>query len=348
VTTQKGRGYVPAERRPEKWHGTVAFDVETGEPLSAGQSPSYSDVFGAALERLAEQDPKIVAVTAAMRSGTGLTGFAKRFPDRFFDVGISEEHAVVFAAGLAAAGWRPVFAVYSTFAQRAVDCVIHDVCLQGLPVVLCLDRAGVVGDDGPTHHGVFDLALFRAIPGLTVMQPKDEPELAAMLRAALRLGSPAIIRYPRGPGTGAPVSEPYPEVQIGKAEVLRQGGDAWIWALGDMIGPAAEAAGLLAAKGLRAGVVNARFVKPLDEAMLAAQAAGARVFATVENGAATGGFGSAVEEGLVRAGYGGRVLRFGWPDRFVPHGSVEYLRESCGLTPAAMAAAIAEACRGSP
>jgi len=364
VTTRKGRGYLPAEEHPEKWHGTSAFDVATGEAAGKAARPSYSEVFGAVMQRLAAADRRVVLLTAAMRAGTGLAGYAKAFPDRFFDVGISEEHAVVFAAGLAAGGYRPVFAVYSTFAQRAVDCVIHDVCLQNLPVVFCLDRAGVVGDDGPTHHGVFDIALFRAVPNLTIMQPADEVELARMLRTALRMQTPAVIRYPRGAGPGLSVPETPEEIEIGKAEVRlaprTDGGaaDVWIWALGGMLPVAEDAAARLAGQGpdsddarerpragrLKAGVVNARFVKPLDEELLARQCRGARVIATIEDGVADGGFGSAVAEALTRLGYAGRMLRFGWPDRFVPHGPAEVLREEAGLTGAAVARAIAGVC----
>ncbi|MBN1557162.1 MAG: 1-deoxy-D-xylulose-5-phosphate synthase [Lentisphaerae bacterium] len=347
VSTRKGKGYPPAEAHPEAWHGTSGFDVATGVSTAPARGPSYADVFGRVLERLAEQDPRLVAITAAMTAGTGLEGFKRRFPDRFFDVGICEEHAVVFAAGLAAAGRVPVFAVYSTFAQRAVDCVIHDVCLQGLPVVFCLDRAGVVGADGPTHHGVFDMALFRVVPGLTLMQPKDEAELAAMLVTAVRLGKPAMIRYPRGGGPGAAVPDAPEPLAVGRAEVLREpagsgGAPVWFWALGNMLEPARGAAALLEARGVPAGVVNARFIKPLDEALLAQHGAAAQAVVTVEDGVAAGGFGSAVQETIRARGLPARVWRFGWPDRFVPHGSAAALRDAHGLTAEAIAARVAD------
>ncbi|NQT93929.1 MAG: 1-deoxy-D-xylulose-5-phosphate synthase [Lentisphaerae bacterium] len=343
VATQKGRGYTFAEQQPEKWHGTSPFDVETGETGPVSGSPGYSQVFGRVLETLGERDKRIVAITAAMRSGTGLARFAERFPERFFDVGISEEHATVFAAGLATSGLLPVFAVYSTFSQRAVDCVIHDVCLQGLPVVLCLDRAGVVGDDGPTHHGVFDLALFRTIPGVTIMQPKDEAELAHMLYTATRLGAPAILRYPRGAGPGVAVPNEFVELTPGKAEVLRKGEEVQLWALGDMIPVAIDIAGLLEEDGVSAGVVNPRFVKPLDIGLLEEQRRACRVFVTLENGVACGGFGSAVEETLNELGFRGSVVRIGWPDEFVSHGTPQLLRVKHGMDAGSVRARITDA-----
>ena len=346
VSTQKGRGYSFAEALPEKWHGTAGFDVKSGEPLATSASRSYSTVFGSVMLKLAAADERIMAITAAMPSGTGLAAFAKRFPDRFFDVGISEEHALVFAAGLAASGLRPVFAVYSTFAQRAVDMLIHDVCLQGLPVTLCLDRAGVVGDDGPTHHGVFDIALMRSIPGLTIMQPGNEAELANMLFTASRLDAPVVIRYPRGAGPGVVLPDAFADVAIGRAEVLREGCEIQIWALGDMIPLARSVADELATEGLRVGVVNARFVRPLDTDLLAEHARGARVIATAENGVVTGGFGAAVAEALAQLGFGGRIVRVGWPDEFVEHGPVEILMERCGLTAEALAGELRRHAKG--
>jgi 1-deoxy-D-xylulose-5-phosphate synthase len=335
VSTQKGKGYEFAEKHPERWHGTSPFDITTGEPLGQSGKPSYSDVFGITLERIASRNEKIVAITAAMAAGTGLSRFAAAFPERFFDVGMSEEHAVVFAAGLAAEGLVPVFAVYSTFAQRAVDYIIHDVCLQNLPVIFCLDRAGIVGDDGPTHHGIFDIALLRPVPGLIIMQPKDEAELAHMLFTATRLGKPVVIRYPRGAGPGVAVPEEYRELEIGRAEVLREGRDVQLWALGDMIPIALEAADSLGASGHAAGVVNTRFARPLDLDLLKKQSA-ARVVATLENGMVTGGFGQGVEDSLRQAGFTGHVLKFGWPDAFIPHGAKQSLMARFGLTPDAV------------
>jgi len=346
VSTLKGRGYEFAERQPEKWHGTPGFSVATGETCSTPGPPGYSNVFGQALERLAERDERIVAITAAMAAGTGLAGFAARFPDRFFDVGISEEHAAVFAAGLAADGLRPVFAVYSTFAQRLVDYVIHDVCLQNLPVVFCLDRAGVVGDDGPTHHGIFDLALFRTIPGLIMMQPKDEAELADMLYTALQAGHPAMIRYPRGAGRGVAVADEPSLLPVGRAEVLKQGVDVQLWVLGDMLALAEDVSERLAAAGVQAGVVNARFAKPLDEQLLLQQAAEASWVVTFENGVVNGGFGSAVEEVLSAGRCECNVLKVGWPNEFVPHGDLASLRERYGLTASAVTERILSAVNG--
>jgi 1-deoxy-D-xylulose-5-phosphate synthase len=332
VATQKGRGYSFAEELPEKWHGTPSFDIASGQTASGGK-PGYSAVFGKTLETLAAEDDRIVAITAAMSSGTGLSGFSERFPERFFDVGISEEHGAVFAAGLAAEGFRPVFAVYSTFAQRIVDCVIHDICLQNLPVVLCLDRAGIVGDDGPTHHGVFDLALLAPIPGLMIMQPRHEAELADMLYTALHgTNAPVVIRYPRGAGPGILPTENRTLLETGRAEVVREGHDVQIWALGDMVPVAEGVADLLASDGLNIGVVNARFVRPLDEDLLLKQAQDARLIATLENGVITGGFGSLVEACLMGKGWCGNVRRFGWPDAFVPQGKAGILFEQYGLT----------------
>ena len=340
VSTQKGKGYPYAEEKPDVWHGTRAFDVQTGTCTAPASGPTYSDVFGQTLVRLAERDERIIAITAAMPDGTGLSEFAKRFPARFFDVGISEEHSLVFAAGLAARGLRPVLALYSTFSQRVVDGLIHDVCLQNLPVVMCLDRAGIVGDDGPTHHGVFDIALFRNVPGLVFMQPKDEAELANMLYTALRLPGPVVIRYPRGAGPGTEIPAEFSEIELGRAQVLREGREVQIWALGDTMSLAREASELLASRGLAAGVVNPRFVRPLDEGLLREQNGSAVVVATLENAIAQGGFGSAVEERLMELGFRGRVLRFGWPDRFVPHGAKDILMQQSGLTPEAVASQI--------
>lgn len=337
VITMKGKGYGFAEDQPEKWHGTPNFDVVSGERVSGGGAPTYSQVFGSVLERLAGTDERIVAITAAMPSGTGLSQFAGRFPRRFFDVGIAEEHAVVFAAGLAAEGFVPVFAVYSTFMQRAVDCIIHDVCLQKLHVVICLDRAGIVGDDGPTHHGVFDIPLLRPIPGLVIMQPRDERELANMLYTATREKRPFVIRYPRGSGAGAAVPDAFEAMEIGKAVELRPPREVVLWALGDMVPVAEQAADLLAGRNVAAGVVDARFVRPLDREMLARHAAGVTLVATIENGVLTGGFGTGVEECMRDAGFTGHILKFGWPDRFIPHGSSAELMQQFGLTAQAIA-----------
>ena len=349
VATQKGRGYGPAEREPSRWHGVGAFEAEGGIP-AAGVT-GYAQVCGETLAALAEENPAVMAITAAMCCGTGLEPFAARHPARFFDVGICEAHAVVFAAGLAAAGYRPVFAVYATFLQRAIDCVMHDICLQNLPVVLCVDRAGVVGSDGPTHHGIYDLPMLRCLPNLTIAQPRDTAELVGLLRTALTLAGPLAIRYPRDApaACGLPpgCAEPLP---VGRAEVVREacGAEAgplvWLWAIGDMVALANDSARRLADAGVRAGVVNARFVKPLDAALLAEQAAaGTRLFVTLENGVLAGGFGSAEREALAEQGSNVPVRAFGWPDRFVGQGTTRELLEDGGLTPDAVAEAVAGA-----
>ncbi len=337
VSTQKGRGYSYAEECPETWHGIGSFDVETGVPMGSSGAPSYSHIFGSALEILAVQNSDVVGITAAMKTGTGMSAFAKRFPDRFFDVGICEEHAVVFAAGLATQGYVPVFAVYSTFAQRSIDCIIHDVCLQQLPMVFCLDRAGIVGDDGPTHHGLFDLALLRPVPNLVVMQPADGVELVNMLSSAIAWKRPVVMRYPRGVCPGFAMPDRFETVELGKARVVHEGWEIQIWALGDALTLASGVADLLAARGYSVGIVDARFVVPLDEALLDRQMALSRCFLTIENGVASGGFGSAVEEFLIERGYKGNVVRAGWPREFIPHGAPALLAKKYGMTPEALA-----------
>jgi len=337
VVTQKGRGYSFAEKCPENWHGIGKFDVESGIPISSSSSPSYSQVFGNTLERLAAHDDSIVAITAAMRAGTGLTSFSTRYPGRFFDVGICEEHAVVFAAGLASQGMTPVLPLYSTFSQRVVDYILHDICLQNLPVVICLDRAGIVGDDGPTHHGVFDIALLRTFPELIIMQPADGAELAHMLNSAIKWKCPVVIRYPRGICAGFVPPDQFEEVAVGKARILREGWEIQIWALGDMIPMAIAAADHLVTKGFSVGVVNARFVAPLDQDLIVAQSKLARAFVTIENGVVSGGFGTAVTEILGDIGYQGRIIRNGWPREFIPHGAPVILLEKYGLTAEAIA-----------
>ncbi|MDO9543085.1 MAG: 1-deoxy-D-xylulose-5-phosphate synthase [Kiritimatiellia bacterium] len=345
VTTQKGKGYTFAEAEPEIWHGTGAFEYKTGLPLKAGPSLKYSDVFGQTVERLAAQNNKIVAITAAMTVGTGLVNFARRFPKQFFDVGIAEEHAVIFAAGLATQGFIPVVAIYSTFAQRIVDFVIHDVCLQQLPVIFCLDRAGIVGDDGPTHHGVFDLAIFRSVPNLVIMQPKDEAELANMIYSASIWKKPVIIRYPRGGGPGTAIPSAFSEIPFGKAEIIKKDDPVQIWALGDMLPLAQRAARKLKQAGLNAGIINPRFIVPLDGDLLRRQAEKARCIVSIENGLANGGFGSAVGETLADARFAGINIRFGWPDHFIPHGSFEKLCERFGLTDEVVASTVLKALR---
>ena len=333
VATQKGRGYGPAERRPSLYHGVGPFDPRTGR-IRKGPAgpPTYTEVFGRTLTRLAFEDERIVAISAAMPGGTGLSEFAEKFPERFYDVGIAEQHGVTFAAGLAAEGFRPVAAIYSTFLQRAYDQIVHDVCLPGLPVVLAVDRAGLVGEDGPTHHGLFDLSYLRHVPNLAVMAPKDEDELQHMVRTALECGGPAAVRYPRGRAEGAEM-EAYPRVlELGRGERLRLGEDVTLVGIGNTVTRCLRAAALLRRRGIRAGVVNARFVKPLDRSLLREVAAETGVLVTVEENVLMGGFGSAVLEALGEEMLQAvRVLRIGLPDRFVEHGPQEMLRRKYGL-----------------
>ena len=337
VITMKGKGLDAALNSPEKFHGVGGFDPVTGDPVAPkpGTPPAYQDVLGHALARLAKEDPRVVGVTAAMPSGTGLSTLAAEVPRQFFDVGIAEEHAVLFAAGMAAKGMRPVCAIYSTFLQRAYDQIIHDVALQNLPVTFCMDRAGLSPNDGPTHHGLFDIAYLRCVPNVTLMQPKDEDELADMLQTAVELGSPAFIRYPRGPGVGVRVKDRPERLEVGHAEVLREGSNIVLWAIGPMVRDALQIAERLRSEeNLSVGVVNARFIRPLDRTLLLSQAAVVPLIVTFEDHVLTGGFGSAVLEALQEADCPASVERIGWPDKFVEHGSgVETLRAAYGLSP---------------
>ena len=316
VITKKGKGYVHSEDDPCNFHGVGPFEVETGN--SKPSSVSYSEYFGQALARLAEKDPRIVAVTAAMKQGTGLAKFEELFPERVYDVGIAEPHAVVFSAAMAKGGLRPVVAIYSTFLQRGYDELIHDVCLQNLPVVFAIDRAGVVGEDGPTHHGLYDISYLRHIPGMTVMAPKDAPELEEMLKLALTLNGPSAIRYPRGKAvkfadTGL--------LELGKAEKLREGEGLAILAVGNMVPEAAAAADELSKEGISASVYNMRFIKPLDMGAVK-EAAGTGRIVTVKDNSVLGGFGGAVCEALFGLGLGGVSLKIiGFPDKFIEHAS---------------------------
>jgi 1-deoxy-D-xylulose-5-phosphate synthase len=337
VLTKKGRGLDAAVKHPEKFHGASPFDPRTGESRksAAGTPPNYQDVFGQALARFAQADSTIVGITGAMPSGTGLSHLANAVPKQFFDVGIAEEHAVLFAAGLATKGIKPVVAIYSTFLQRGYDQIIHDVALQNLPVTFCMDRAGLSPNDGPTHHGLFDLAYLRCVPNVTVMQPKDEDELVDMLHTGLQLGAPAFIRYPRGAGLGVKLKSEPATLPIGQAEVLRQGSNLMIWALGPMVQDALVLAERLErAEGLSVCVVNARFAKPLDRTLLLSHAACIPLLVTMEDHVVTGGFGSAVLEVLQEANCPTAVERIGWPDKFIEHGSsAEVLRAAHGLSP---------------
>ena len=340
IMTTKGKGYKPAEDTPDKYHGVGCFDLTTGKGAPKPSAKSYTDVFGETLVQLAEQDKKIVAITAAMPDGTGLNKFAERFPERFFDVGIAEQHAMTFAAGLAADGFRPVTAIYSTFVQRAYDQVFHDICLQKLPVTIAMDRAGVVGDDGPTHHGVFDISYLRHLPGLTMMAPKDENELRHMIKTAVYHGAPIALRYPRGAGYGVEMDPDIKALEIGKGEVLSEGNDISIIAFGSTVYPALEAAELLLYKGISAGVINARFVKPLDADLILSAAGKTGCIMTVEENALQGGFGSAVLELLYDNGMQNvKVKRLGIPDRYVEQGSQAQLRKDLGIDAEGIAAA---------
>lgn len=330
--TQVGKGYRPAEDQPVEYHGPSPFDPAKGIEQAAGASPTYSEVFGATLLKLAERDPRLVAITASMPEGTGLAPFGERFPKRFFNTGIAEQHSVTLAAGLALGGFRPLVAVYSTFLQRGFDQIFHDVCLMDLPVVFAVGNAGIVGADGASHHGVFDLGYLRMLPNMVVAAPRDEDELRHLLATALTLDHPMAIRYPAGAGTGVEVAgEPRP-VPPGKAELLRRGGDGMVWALGASVAPTLAAAERLARDGVELTVVNARFVKPLDRELLASQLATGGRLACVEEHTVAAGFGSAVLEALADMGLEGvETLTLGVADRFVPHGSQRVLRQALGL-----------------
>ncbi|WP_177566752.1 1-deoxy-D-xylulose-5-phosphate synthase [uncultured Phascolarctobacterium sp.] len=334
VITKKGKGYEPAETSPNKFHGTGPFEIATGKKISDPDAPiAYTEMFGKTLTELAAENEKIVAITAAMPDGTGLNKFAEQYPQRFFDVGIAEQHAVTAAAGMAAEGLKPVVAVYSTFLQRAYDSVLHDICMQNLPVTLCLDRAGIVGDDGYTHHGVFDYAYLRSMPQMTIMAPKDENELRHMLNTALSFDGPITIRYPRGSGVGVDCSEALQQLSIGKGEVLREGEGVCLLAIGSMVAVALQAADVLAEQGIKAGVINLRFAKPLDEELLVQAAKKYSKLVTLEEGVVAGGVGSAVLELLNNKGLlqTTQVLNLGIPDEFVPHGDKKYLFRDIGL-----------------
>lgn len=334
VLTTKGKGYPQAEANATAYHGAAPFCIATGQFVKTPSAvPTYTQVFGDTLVKLAEQNDRIVAITAAMCSGVGLDAFAKRFPSRFYDVGIAEQHAVTFAAGLAAQGFKPVVAVYSSFLQRAYDQVFHDVCLPNLPVVFALDRAGLVGDDGPTHHGVFDFAYLRHLPNLVLMAPKDENELQVMLATALAYPGPVAIRYPKGIGLGVPLNHAASLLNIGKAEVLKTGTDATILAIGAMVAPALEAAKNLEDEHQRSvAVVNARFVKPLDADLILELARQTKHIITVEEHVIQGGFGSAVLELLQAHSVSDVCIRcIGLPDQYIEHGSHNLLRQKYGL-----------------
>lgn len=338
VVTQKGKGYDFAEENPTKFHSASPFDASTGQSLG-NKKVSYTDVFSNALLRLADEDERVVAITAAMPDGTGLIKFMEKYPDRCFDVGIAEQHAVTMAAGLALQGMKPVVAIYSTFMQRAYDQIVHDVCLQNLPVTFVLDRAGLVGADGPTHHGTFSYAYLRHIPNMVVMAPKDEAELQDMLKTAIDYNGPVAFCYPRASGVGVQLPQEFVSLPIGKAELLRDGKDVLILAIGSMVCPAVEAAEILARDGVSAAVVNARFIKPLDGDLIVLLILQIGKVITVEEHTLSCGFGSAVTEMLTQEKRmsGIQIEHIGIPDKFIDHGDREYLLRMNGLTPEGIA-----------
>jgi 1-deoxy-D-xylulose-5-phosphate synthase len=333
VLTKKGKGFEPAMQKQKKFHGLGPYDPETGETKPLGQR-TYSEVFADTMVKLADMNNKVVAITAAMPNGTALDRFQPRHPDRYFDVGIAEEHAVIFAAGLATKGLKPFVAIYSTFLQRSLDPIIHDVCLQNLPVVFCMDRGSLSGDDGPTHHGLFDISYLRGIPNLVHMVPKDEDELADMLFTAMQHNGPIAVRYPRGVGPGTAVKDIPRAIPIGQAELLQHGEHdrVAIFALGGLVPMAQEVAAKLEGEGISAAVINARFAKPVDAAMLEFYARSVDAIVTMEDHVLEGGFGSAVLERLSGLRLPTPVLRIGWPDQFIEHGKPDALRAKYGIS----------------
>jgi 1-deoxy-D-xylulose-5-phosphate synthase len=333
VLTQKGKGFEPAEQKQKKFHGLGPYDPETGETKPVGRR-TYSEVFGDTLVKLAQMNDKVVAITAAMPNGTGLDRFRPHHPDKYYDVGIAEEHAVIFAAGMATKGFKPFCAIYSTFLQRSFDPIVHDVCLQNLPVVFCADRGSLSGDDGPTHHGLFDISYLRGIPNLVHMVPKDEDELADMMYTAMRHQGPVVVRYPRGVGPGTPVKDMPRGIPIGKAELLEHGENdrVAVFALGALVPMGRELASRLETEGISTAVVNARFVKPLDRDLLEFYARSVDAIVTLEDHVLMGGFGSAVLEELNRLRLATPVVRIGWPDQFIEHGKPEALRLKYGIS----------------
>jgi 1-deoxy-D-xylulose-5-phosphate synthase len=332
VVTTKGKGYHLAEKDPAGFHGTGPFEVESGAPLTPKTIPSFTEIFSKTLVKLAREDPRIVAITAGMSNGTGLDKLAKEFPERFYDVGIAEQHAVTFAAGMASEGLKPVTAIYSTFLQRSYDQILHDVCHQSLPVTFVLDRAGIVGEDGSSHNGLFDLSYLRHMPNIIIMAPKDENELQHMLKTAIDASKPAAIRYPRGRGMGVPLDEEVRVLPLGKGEVLKEGENAAILAIGSTVYPALSAARELQKEGIACTVVNARFVKPLDEELILSLARQIGKILTVEENVLAGGFGSAVLELINRKSFQAtKVTCLGIDDCFVEHGPQDFLRKKHGI-----------------
>ncbi|MCS7199968.1 MAG: 1-deoxy-D-xylulose-5-phosphate synthase [Caldimicrobium sp.] len=332
VITKKGKGYPPAEADPETFHGVGPFDITKGKPLKSPNEPlSYTEIFGKTIVRLAEIEPRLVAITAAMKTGTGLKEFAERFPERFFDVGICEQHAVTFAAGLALEGFIPVCAIYSTFLQRAYDQIIHDVALNKAKVIFAIDRAGLVGEDGPTHHGIFDLTYLRAVPGLIVCAPKDENELQHLLYSALRYDRASAIRYPRGAGVGVSLDWNFRFIPVGKGEVLKDGGDGVIFAIGSMVYPALHSAKSLEKKGLNVAVINVRFLKPLDKELILEFTRKTGRVLVVEENTTEGGLGSAIAETILEANLKTAFAKIALPDKFIEQGDLQSLKQKYGL-----------------
>ena len=335
IMTEKGHGYDVAIKNPERFHGASPFDTKSGKGTSAapGTPPKYQDVMGETVTKLAQNDKSVVGITAAMPAGTGLNILEESLPDQFFDVGIAEEHAVLFAAGMATSGFHPVCAIYSTFLQRAYDQIIHDVALQNLPILFCLDRAGLSPNDGATHHGLFDLSYLRCVPGVIVMAPADEDELADMIATGLAFQGPAFVRYPRGSAIGVEIKNSPSAIEIGKSKRLQTGQDIDIWAVGSMVADAEKLAACLSEHHIEAGVVNARFVKPLDTTQLTESAKSTRLIVSMEDQVVTGGLGTAIMEALQEAAIACPVQRIGWPDTFIEHGdSVTKLREENNLS----------------
>ncbi len=332
VTTKKGKGYLPAEKNPVYFHGVGSFEIKTGNSVKKSSAPSYTEVFGETMVKLAKDDKRIIAVTAAMPEGTGLTKFAEIYPDRFFDVGIAEQHGVTLAAGMATEGFKPVVAIYSTFLQRAYDQILHDVCIEALPVIFAIDRGGIVGEDGATHNGLFDLSFLRSLPNMIVMAPKDENELCKMKATALAHKGPVAFRYPRGIAEGTKIEKDIVSIPVGKGEVLKEGNDILILAIGRSVGDALSAHLSLMKQGISATVVNCRFVKPLDVDLISSLAEKIPQIITVEDNVRQGGFGSAVLECLSDKDVTGFSLkRIGMPDTFIEHGTQDFLRSKYGI-----------------
>ena len=332
VTTKKGKGYLPAEKNPVYFHGVGSFEIKTGNSVKKSSAPSYTEVFGETMVKLARDDKRIIAVTAAMPEGTGLTKFAETYPDRFFDVGIAEQHGVTLAAGMATEGFKPVVAIYSTFLQRAYDQILHDVCIEALPVIFAIDRGGIVGEDGATHNGLFDLSFLRSLPNMMLMAPKDENELCKMMATALAHKGPVAFRYPRGTAEGVKIEKDIVSIPVGKGEVLKKGDDILILAIGRSVGDALSAHLLLKEQGISATVVNCRFVKPLDADLISSLAEKIPRIITVEDNVRQGGFGSAVLECLSDKGVTGFSLkRIGMPDTFIEQGTQDFLRSKYGI-----------------